>query len=503
MEQRIFLCGIQQETASFNPNLTPLEEFIGKGYAQGEAVVNNHRGAKSCGGGMVAAAEENGYTVVGGVDIGCHSGGAAKDEVAQWFLSQTLPMLRAAMPVKAVFVTLHGATQSDASDDVCGDVLTAIREVVGEEVVIAASCDLHGNVTERMMRAADFISGYQTYPHLDFFSTGYRVASLAIRKLQGKPTRMAWTTVPQTAPAHGYTTTAGGLKKLMDRAHALVKDGTILDFSIFQVQPWLDVCKSGSTVLVAAEDEATAKAVADDLAAEEFSLREELQGPRLWTIEEVVQAAIDNTEDKPVVLVDSADSLGAGSSADSAEVLRWLLPHRDTLRSAITVTDLPAVDKAFALGVGGKADFTLGATVAPSLSSPVEVKDCVVRSLHNGDFILEGPASRGSQTSLGRTAVLQAGQIFIVVCSYCSNSRDLQAYRGVGVEPTLCRLVNVKACTSFHAAYDPIAAQTCNTITPGAAGVQLTILPFKRIPAPFYPFRETTQDMVPAAVCLR
>ena len=503
MEQRIFLCGIQQETASFNPNLTPLEAYIGKGYEQGEALVNSQRSAQSCAGGMIAAAEENGYTVVGGVSVSCYSGGAAKDEVAKWFLDQTLPMLRAAMPVKAVFVTLHGATQSDASDDVCGDVLTAIRAEVGEDTVIAASCDLHGNVTERMMRAADFISGYQTYPHLDYFSTGHRAASLAIRKLQGKPTHIAWTTLPQTAPAHGYTTTAGGLKKLMDRAHAMVAEGKILDFSIFQVQPWLDVTVSGSTVLVAAEDEAVACAVADELAAEEFALRKELQGPRLWTIEETVQAAIDNTEDKPVVLVDSSDSLGAGSSADSAEVLKYLLPHRDTLRAAITVTDLAAVEKAFALGVGGRADFTLGASVAPELSDPVEVKDCTVRSLHDGNFVLEGPASRGAKASLGRTAVLQAGEIFIVVCTYCSNSRDLQAYRGVGVEPTLCRLVNVKACTSFRAAYAPIAAQICNTITPGAAGVELTRLPFRRIPAPFYPFQETTADMVPAAKCLR
>ena len=503
MDKRVFLCGIQQETASFNPNLTPLEEFIGNGYRQGEDLVNGQRGVQSCAGGMIAAAEENGYTVVGGVSINCHSGGAAKDEVARWFLDQTLPALREAMPVEAVLVTLHGATQSDVSDDVCDDVLTAIREVVGEDVVIAASCDLHGNVTERMMRAADYISGYQTYPHLDYFSTGYRAASLAIRKLQGKPTRIAWTTLPQTAPAHAYTTTAGGLKKLMERAHAMVAEGKILDFSIFQVQPWLDVTVSGSTILVAAEDEAVACAVADDLAAEEFALREELQGPKLWTIEETVQAALANPEDKPVVLVDSSDSPGAGSAGDSAEVIKYLLPHRDVMRAAVAVADTEAVEKAYALGVGGKADFTLGAGISPELSEPVEVKDCVVKSLHSGEFVLEGPASRGAKATMGRAAVLQAGQLMILVCGNCNNCKDPQFYRSVGIEPTLCRLVSVKACTSFRAAYAPISAQICNAITPGAAGVELKMLPFCRIPAPFYPFQETSADIIPAAVCLR
>ena len=157
----------------------------------------------------------------------------------------------------------------------------------------------------------------------------------------------------------------------------------------------------------------------------------------------------------------------------------------------------------YALGVGGKADFTLGASISPTLSSPVEVKDCVVKSLHRGDFVLEGPASRGARGNMGPAAVLMAGQLMILVCHDCNNCKDPQFYRSVGIEPTLCRLVSVKACTSFRAAYEPFSAQICNTITPGAAGVQLTMLPFARIPAPFYPFQETTQDMIPAAVCLR
>ena len=505
MQQRIFICGIRQETASFNPNPSTWEDYTRRSTGTGQALIDAIRSSTSGStlGGMLDVSEKNGYTVYAGMDIGANSGGAVQQSVVDRFLKENLAMLREAMPVKAVLVSLHGATQSDASDDVCGDVLTAIREEVGEDVVIAASCDLHGNVTERMMRAADFICGYQTYPHLDFYRVGSRAAALAIRKLQGKPTRMAWTTVPQMAPAHGYTTTAGGLKKLMDRAHAMVDSGEILDFSIFQVQPWLDVTKSGSTILVAAEDEAKAIAVAADLAKEEFSLREELQGPKLWTIAETVQAALDNKEDKPVVLVDSADSPGAGSTGDSAEVLRYLLPYRDTMRAAVAVSDVAAVEKAFALGVGGKADFVLGGSVAPSLSTPVEVKDCVVKSLHSGDFVLEGPASRGAKVSMGPAAVLMAGQLMILVNRNCNNCKDPQFYRSVGIEPTLCRLVDVKACTSFRAAYEPISALICNTITPGAAGVELKILPFKRIPAPFYPFQEISEDQIPAPQILR
>ncbi|MBQ4582672.1 MAG: M81 family metallopeptidase [Oscillospiraceae bacterium] len=504
MNKKIFLCGFHQETASFNPNPSTIEDYTGYIYqATGEELIAVNRGKNTLLGGMIDVAEESGYTVCGSANMCAHSGGPVQHEVVDIYLKQVLSDLKAALPVDAVLVFLHGATQSDVSDDVCGDVLTAIREVVGEDTVVSAGCDLHANVTERMMRAADYITGYQTYPHLDMCNTGKRAAMLAIRKLQGKPTCMAWTTVPQTAPAHGYTTTAGGLKTLMEKGFAMVERGEIIDFSIYQVQPWLDSCVSGSAVVVAAETEEKAKAVAAEFAAEEFALREELQGPKLWTMAETVQAAVDNTVDKPVVLVDSADSPGAGSTGDSATVLEYLLPHRDTMRAAVAVSDTAAVEKAYALGVGGKADFMLGGALSPTLSSPVEVKDCVVKSLHDGKFMLEGPASRGAEADMGKAAVLQAGQLLILVCGNCNNCKDPQFYRSVGIEPTLCRLVSVKACTSFRAAYEPISALICNTITPGAAGVELKILPFTHIPAPFYPFQETSADQIGAPQILR
>ena len=509
--ERVFICGFHQETASFNPIPTTWEKYQRRSGGVGQELIDNVRAGGAAResaygailGAMLDEAEARGYQVVGGMDIGAYSGGAVQQSVVERFLSETLAMLREAMPVKAVLVGLHGATQSDASNDVCGDILTAIRETVGEDVVIGASCDLHGNVTERMMRAADYISGYQTYPHLDFYSTGSRAAKLALDKLEGKGVKQAWVTLPQMAPAHGYTTEKGGLKKLMDKGHAMVAAGEIRDFSIFQVQPWLDVDKPGSTILVAADTEEKAIAVAAEFAKEEFALRQELQGPKLWTMEAVVKAAVENTEDKPVVLVDSSDSPGAGSAGDSAEVLRYLLPYRDTLRAAVTVVDASAVAKAYELGVGGKADFVLGATVAPTLSAPVEVKDCVVKSLHNGEFVLEGPASRGAKGNMGAAAVLQAGQLMILVNHAGSNCKDPQFYRSVGIEPTLCRLVDVKACTSFRAAYEPISALICNTITPGAAGVELKTLPYQNIPKPFYPFEEISEDMIPAPKCLR
>ena len=196
MQKRVFICGIQQETASFNPIPTPWERYRCRTGAQmidevrpGGAARESAYGAAL--GAMVDEAESRGYRVIGGMDVSDFSGGPMEQAVMDRFLDETLAMLRAALPVDAVLVGLHGATQSTGSNDVCGDVLTAIRATVGESVAIGASCDLHGNITEQMVRAADYITGFQTYPHLDFYNTGRRAAVLALDKAEGKGAKMA------------------------------------------------------------------------------------------------------------------------------------------------------------------------------------------------------------------------------------------------------------------------------------------------------------------------
>lgn len=507
--KRVYLCGLQQETDSFNLVPTTIEDYLGVGYndpAYSQETGRIHPETVGDGAlkGMLDVMAQRGYEVICGVHANARSGGAVQQDVVEWFLAHTIGEIRQAGKLDGVLVVLHGATQSLESDDVCGDILTAIREEVGSDVVIAASCDLHANVTRRMAAAADYICGYQTYPHLDFYRVGSRAATLLADRLEGRQMKMAHVTVPVMASAHAYTTERGGLKALMDKGHEMVAQGRLADFSIFQVQPWLDVKEIGSAVLTVAEDEETAVSAARELALGNFALREELQGERLWTIEEVVDAARNNHRDgHPVVLSDSADSPGAGANGDSAAVLEAVLPYRDSLRVAFALDDTPAVEKAWQLGVGAVADFTLGATRAPHLSHSVVVKDAVVRSLSDGTFIHEGAARRGAEINIGRCAVLQAGKIHILISTNSRFNGDLQFYRGFGIEPTMCDLVNVKRCTSFRANYEPFAALICNAATPGASSPDLKSLPFRRIPRPYYPFDEVTEDMIAEPLCYR
>ncbi|MBR5587144.1 MAG: M81 family metallopeptidase [Clostridia bacterium] len=491
--KKVIICGIHQESNAFNPVLAEDADFS---LFEGNNITDDPQKAGATTEGMITCLLENGFDPVGGIVRSANSGGPLNKKVVENFIDKAVSYIKAAGDICGVLMPMHGATVSEESEDVCGDIIAKVREAVGKDVVVAASFDMHANITAKIAENADVVCGYQTYPHLDFYGVGYRAAKMLVEKLSGRDIKMVRTSVPMMAPAHGYTTTRGKLNKLIEKGHKLVEKGEILDFSIFQVQPWLDIKTIGSSIIVIAEDQAKAKQVAMEFAKEEFALREELQGEKLFGIQEVIDRALKNTDGKPVVLVNSADSVNAGANGDSAAVVEQLLSYSDRLVAATFVVDAPAVEKAFELGVGATADFVIGATIAPMLSNPVEVKNAYIKSLHDGKYYKAGPASRGTLHNIGRTAVLEVGKLRIHICEKAACNTDINCYRSFGTDPELCNLVCVKACTSFRAGYEPIASEICNTLTPGAAGPVLKELPYKKLPKPFYPFEEIDESMI-------
>ena len=499
-KKRIFICDIQQESNCFNPIPSPKEMFY---TLEGERSKAATHFSSSAGGFRTRLLEEQDVELIFGTYMGAPSGAPLKTEVCEYFLDTVLPAIKNAGKLDGIALSLHGATMAENSDDVCGDVIEAIRNTVGEEMPISAAFDFHANITEKIMKNADYVCGYLEYPHIDQVETGVRAAELLIRHLNGKPAKMARVTIPMIAPAHAYTTKEGGLLALENKGHEMVKSGRILDYTIFEVQPWLDNPQMASSIIVIADDEETAKSVASELAFDNFNIRKELLGSPLTSIEEVIQKALENKTGKPIILVDSSDSRGAGSTADSAAVLEYLLPYKDKLKCALGVTDAEAVKKAFEIGVGASADFTLGASIAKELSKPVKVENATVKSLHNGYFSNLGPIARGGINYCGKVAVLQVGSISIQVSTDSRREGDRGFFVGFGIIPELCDIVSVKACTSFRAGYTDIAAEICNTATPGAAGTVLTDLPYKRRPVPMYPFEEITEADISEPKCFR
>jgi microcystin degradation protein MlrC len=479
----------RQESNSLSPSVSDREFWESGWLLDASETPRRHHGADTAVAGMIAtleAAPEQPQIVYGPAYYS-QSGGPAATEVMESYLDKLLPILAKGDPVDAVLLSLHGALLTVDVDDAEAEVARRIREVVGQRCVVAASTDLHGYITASMVDHIDVICGYHTYPHTDFMETGARTAALALSVLSAReaPPVQAWVPVPMMVSASGYSTLEGAFRDIIEHGETLVRDGVILDFSVYQMQPWLDIPHPHSATVAIAADGDAAMSAAADLAQHLYAARHAMV-PALRTIDEAVSLAQDPHVPKPVLVVDSADSPNAGAPGDSMAVAAALLERKSGVHAATVVVDREAVSVAHRRGVGAQIDCEVGGSIDPTA---VRLRvNGHVRSLHEGSLALQGPGSSGRSAHLGRTAVIRMGTLDILVCERLVAPGDPQVYRAFGIDPSMLDLVVVKANTSFRGAYRSIAGTIVEVVSPGAAGPLLTALPYSRLGKDIFPW---------------
>lgn len=498
---KVLITEIRQESNSFNPLLSGLSHWKRSGWVlEPNEVRDALKGVECAVGGMIEILEASPHRpeIVFGPAFCAQSGGPAEPEVLEAFWKRLAPAIEANMPLDAVFFSFHGALQTTDFDDAQGEIVRLVRELVSPRCVLAASLDMHGYITEAFAAAVDIMCGYHTYPHVDFMETGRRTARLGLAALTSSPApALAWSPVPMMVSASAYNTLAGPFRDLSLYAQGLVESGELLDFSIFQMQPWLDVSKPNSATVAVADDPEKAERYARDLAEQLYGLRHAF-APKLSSIDFIIDRAEDPTACKPVILVDSADSPNAGAPGDSMAVARRLLERRSTARSATVVSDPAAVARAFEVGVGGSAKFAIGGHVDTSVASINAVG--YVRSLHDGEFRQEFVGHGGHISQIGRSAVVRFGSLDVLICQTIVSPGDPQLYRAFGIEPLMHDLVVVKANTSFRVGYAKIAGEIYEADTPGAAAPDLLRLPFRRCTERIYPWTDDAEFKAQARV---
>lgn len=485
----VLVAELSQETNSFCPVFTTLDDYKRYGIGFGNDFRESVRGIEIEAEGIFSALDEEGIDYIPAIRMRAQASGRILPEVYTYFIENLDKAIDAHPNLDGIILSLHGATQSADSDDVCGDITEHVRKKLGNQVAIAASFDLHANITEKIYKNADIICGYLTYPHVDFYGVGFRAAKLCANKLKNNEEYfMAWCSIPMIVPASGYSTSTGVFSELSQKARRMVSDGLLCDYSIFPMQPWLDVCAGGSSIVTISKSSLHAFECAQELAAGLKAIRNSMV-PELYSLEEIIELGVQNTSGKPIILVDFSDSANAGAAGDNSDVLAKMLELGVTeSETAMIVVDEPAVEKAFRVGIGNTDYFTIGGTLDANCSKPVKVL-AKVRSLHDGTFKLGGP-SKGIERHLGTCAVISVGEIDILVTRAMASTGDIQLYRHFGIEPLFYKLVVVKANTSFYASYSDVCSRIMFTDTGCVATANLNKLPFTHLPKSFHPFSD-------------
>lgn len=488
---KILVGECKQEVSSFNPVLSTYADFD---ISVGQAVLDFHQNSRvELGGALRVFAERRDLELIPTYSArSITSGGtlAAADfaRLAREFLTAVRTAFAAANgAIDGVYLSLHGAMGAEGEDDPEGYLLAGVRQIIGEQIPVVVSLDLHGVLTDRMLTHSDAIVAYHTYPHVDFYETGVRAARLLLRILDGeaKPVT-ARVYIPALVRGPELITATGRYGALIRQAQTLETSQEGLSAGIFIGNPFTDVLELATNSFVVANgNEAWAVAEAETLARNFWAEREHLYQP-LISLEEALATAQSLVGKGTVVFVDAADATSSGASGDSNAILRGLVESGYTGSALLPIVDPPAVKAAVQAGIGSTIHVTLGGQLDSKRFTPLPVT-AQVRLLSDGYFINE---SHGTTWSAGDTAVLQVGQHIIVATSRAVSLYDRSLFYAHGQDPQRFDAVVVKSPHCQHHMFADWAAAMLNTDAPGSTSANLKRLGHTRCRRPLFPLDE-------------
>jgi microcystin degradation protein MlrC len=412
-------------------------------------------------------------------------GGAVLREVYDDFKGRIVEGLRAAGGVDGVYFDIHGAMSVVGLDDAEGDLVTAVREVVGPDALITAPMDLHGNMSETLALALDLPTCYRLAPHEDAWETKERAARLLVEWLgRGDKPLTAWVRVPILLPGEKTSTRVEPAKSLYAQLDDVERKAGISDLGIWIGYAWADEPRCHATVMVTGDDEAVISAEAERIAGELWDARDDFAfvGPP-GSLEEAVDSALAHRAaggERPYLISDSGDNPGAGGSGDVTWTLtRLLADERLTgegapLTYVASVFDHEAVDRIFAHAMGDSIDVVAGARVDHRVADPVRIRGELL-SLHEGD-----PAA-------GRIAVICVGGIRAIVTEFRKAYHDVADFHALGLDPEAADIVVTKIGYLEPTLYDVAKGWTL-ALTPGPVDQDLERLGHSRIVRPMFPY---------------
>ena len=482
---RIAVGGFLHETNTFAPTKATYADFVhGGGWpamAEGADVLKTMRNINVGLAGFIEQAEANGWEMVPLLSCGASPSAHVTEDAFEHIVGSMLDRIKAAGQLDAVYLDLHGAMVTEHLDDGEGEVLKRVRKVIGKDLPLVASLDLHANVTPEMMEHADALIAYRTYPHIDMADTGRAAAKhLALLLTTKQRLAKAFRELPFLIPISWQCTNDQPCKSIYQKLAALESDA-VPTLSFAPGFPATDFPGCGPSVFAYGKTQADADAAADKIAALVRSHESDFDG-RIYTPDEGVRLAMEMAKhaNKPIVIADTQDNPGAGSDSDTTGMLRALIRNNAKKAAMGVIYDPASAQAAHAAGIGASVTLALGGKSGIPGDAPY-METFVVENLSDGKFVAAGPYFRGRDMDMGPSACLRIGDIRVVVSSHKAQLADQSMYRYVGIEPTEQAILVNKSSVHFRADFEPIAEKLIICAAPGAMPADTADLPWTRL----------------------
>jgi microcystin degradation protein MlrC len=491
---RVAILGLMLESNRFAPVITE-EDYLKRVYLAGEEILEDLHSADpklpTEIRGFAAEMDQRGEWQPVPILVGLvEAGGPLDHAFFETAMQEIRSRLHAAGPLDAVYISNHGAMITTQNTDPDGEIFQAVRDIVGPAVPVVATLDLHGNVSDRMVRLADAVIAYQTNPHVDMLDRGRDTALILHELWAGMKPDVAFIRLPLVPPTVTLLTEAGPYADIMNYGKSLV-GGDIANVSILGGFAYSDTPKNGMAIIVTARAaNGSAQAVADKIAR--MAWGEHLRFvPRLTALEDAVEQVaqvVANPALPPVILADVADNPGGGGNGNTMWILQAL--HARVVSGVIAgvINDPALAAEAHRLGQGARFRAVFN-RVPPDEFSQCFEADARVVTLRDGDCVGRRGFYAGRRMNLGASALLDLGGIQVVVISIRTQCADPIFLEMMGLDIAAARAVVVKSRGHFRAGFDEFfpPAQVIEVDAPGLTSPVLTRFDFKNLPRPVFP----------------
>ena len=439
-------------------------------------------------GGVLGALASRGVEVAPLLVASAYPGGILSEECYLTLKGELIERLKEALPVDGVLLPLHGAAGVDRVGDLEGDLIEAVREVVGAEVPVVVTLDCHAHVTRQMVENSDALVAWETYPHRDSFTTGERGANLLADVLEGKVRpSMAMAKAPVLVSGFkGGTEPPGAFAEIMAFTKSLESRDGVLSTSAFLVHPHLDLSDmGGGGVVITDGDIDTATSLAGEIASKLWDRRLESETTGLSPTEAVARG--QSTEGGPVLLLELSDCVGGGAAGDSVAALKALL-YADHLSetSLAMIVDPEAAAACHEARTGATVTLNLGHKVDRRWGSPIEVSG-VVERLTDGRFTYTGGIWGGQFGEMGPSAVVRSGSVEILIMTHPTYDWADEQYTSTGMDTRGAKFIVVKNPMNYRIGYGGRFVEAIVVDTPGPTTAILQNIDYERLERPYFP----------------
>lgn len=495
--KRVGIASLMHESNTFYPVPTTREMFRDTCLVSGREVISHWGEAHHEIGGMLEVLPALGLETVPLLTGTAMPSGPVEEEAYEEILAEILDRI-SGESLDGLLLALHGAMVAQHVRDADGRTAAGIRQLVGPDLPIVMTLDLHANVSPLMIESVTATTIYRTYPHLDQRERGREATHILAETLEGriKPVQ-ALVKPPLCISILAQGSRYEPIADLYRRMEELIEQEGIVSASIAPGFAYADVEEMGPGFLVVTDgDGLRARKEAMGLARRAWERRHELTLLGMPIGPAVKDAMADDTG--PVTLLDVGDNVGGGSPADGTLILEEVI-RTGSGPALVVLFDPAAVQACVASGVGTEVSLVVGGKSDDLHGPPIPIRGRV-RCLHDGAFVEEEPRHGGARyNNQGLTALVETGGGHaIVLNSLRMAPMSLEQVLSLGIKPDSYRILVAKGAIAPMAAYEPVSSRMVYVDTPGITSANPAHFEYRYRPRPLYPFEpETVWDASP------